>query len=388
MDIANPRRILAVSLADSTHHLSRVIRDLTGSAPEPTTGEVVVVAEESETEATTSSLAGTTHNLALSTPYYTAQVPIWLDVVAAPADWAASFLSPEAREVLAVLGGVVVVFGLPSSSPPSSSSPESVAQTKELIAHVGRVVREGLGGWDWDGVSFGIGVGDLDDGDLDALDEWEDCCTEWGLEFVHARATPAATPAAPAGGGAGGAGGQRNEFGEKMGLPRVLEALQANDWSGADSFGDDDDEEDYAEDKILSQGKSGDKLSAGRREDTDEDDEFDPDKLDFGFDREDFMGLRKAILAGGGDDEALVIPETSSGGAAAAAAAAEKVTPTDVKDEGKEGDGDEKLGDEDVQKLERMMRKLQAVRDMSAGMPEEQRKRMAKKAVTEVMKEL
>ncbi|KAK0727849.1 alpha and gamma adaptin binding protein p34-domain-containing protein [Lasiosphaeria miniovina] len=387
MDITNPRRILAVSLADSTHHLSRVIRDLTGSTPEPATGEVVAVAEEAEAEAeaATASLAGTTHNLALSTPYYTAQVPIWLDVVAAPADWAASFLSPEAREVLAVLGGVVVVFGLPSSSPPSSSSSESAAQTKELIAHVGRVVREGLGGWDWDGVSLGIGVGDLDDGDLDALDEWEDCCTEWGLEFVHARATPAATPAVPAG---GGASGQRNEFGEKMGIPRVLEALQVNDWSGADSFGDDDGEEDYAEAKILSKGKSGDKLSAGRREDTDEDDESDPDKLDFGFDREDFVGLRKAILAGGGDgdsgdDEALVIPETSSGGAAV-----EKASPTDVKDEGKEGDGDEKLGDEDVQKLERMMRKLQAVRGMSAGMPEEQRKRMAKKAVTEVMKEL
>lgn len=34
------------------------------------------------------------------------------------------------------------------------------------------------------------------------------------------------------------------------------------------------------------------------------------------------------------------------------------------------------------------MHKLQAVRDMTSGMPEEQRKRMAKRAVDEVMKEL
>lgn len=50
--------------------------------------------------------------------------------------------------------------------------------------------------------------------------------------------------------------------------------------------------------------------------------------------------------------------------------------------------GKEELGDEDVKQIEGMMRKLQAVRDMSAGLPEEQRKKMAAKAVGEVMKEL
>jgi hypothetical protein len=35
-----------------------------------------------------------------------------------------------------------------------------------------------------------------------------------------------------------------------------------------------------------------------------------------------------------------------------------------------------------------MMMKLQAVKDASAGLPEEQRKRMAARAVGEVMKEL
>lgn len=56
----------------------------------------------------------------------------------------------------------------------------------------------------------------------------------------------------------------------------------------------------------------------------------------------------------------------------------------DVKEEG-EGD---QLGDEDIKKVEQMMRKLQAVRDMSAGLPEEQRKRVAARAVGEVMRDL
>lgn len=56
----------------------------------------------------------------------------------------------------------------------------------------------------------------------------------------------------------------------------------------------------------------------------------------------------------------------------------------DPKDE-REGD---ELGDDDIKKVEQMMRKLQAVRDMSAGLPEEQRKRVAARAVGEVMRDL
>jgi hypothetical protein len=41
-----------------------------------------------------------------------------------------------------------------------------------------------------------------------------------------------------------------------------------------------------------------------------------------------------------------------------------------------------------VRKLEGMMSRLRAVREMGEGMPEEERRRMAKRAVGEVMKEL
>lgn len=52
------------------------------------------------------------------------------------------------------------------------------------------------------------------------------------------------------------------------------------------------------------------------------------------------------------------------------------------------GKEDDELDEGDVQQIEQMMRKLQAVRDMSAGLPEDQRKRMAARAVGEVMRDL
>lgn len=142
--------------------------DLTGSKP----------VQES------TSLAGITHEVALKTQYYTASVPIWLDLIASPSEWAASFLSDEAGEVLAVLGGVVLVFALPepSSAPTTSKSPAaSVELLTELIGQIGRVVNEGLGGWEWDGVRLAVGVGSAD---VDT-EEWDELCAEAGMEFVR-----------------------------------------------------------------------------------------------------------------------------------------------------------------------------------------------------------
>lgn len=324
-------------------------------------------------------------------------MPIWLDLVpsssssspekkekeeeeeegqGAAAEWASSFLSAEAREVLDVLGGVVVVFALPQSLARSSSSSSSYSgvgaaaagvererekqreRARELVRNVGRVVRDGLGGWEWEGVGLAVGVSGSagasgagagagaggrgqdgeEDEDEEGLDEWEDLCAEWGLEFVHV--------CRPGSGRVTGHG-KRNEFGERMGMARVLEALQANDWSGSGTGGGD------------AGGEGGDEGngSKGKGQTDDGEDEFDLDSLDFGIDRGEMEALSKAILGEEGS-------------------------------KGQREDEDEALGEEDVQKLERMMRKLQAVRDASAGLPEEQRKRMAKQAVGEVMKEL
>ncbi|KAG8158892.1 hypothetical protein KVR01_011335 [Diaporthe batatas] len=336
--ISHPRRILAVSLEGSTEHLTRVIKDLTGASPEPASAAT--------------SLAGTTHDLTLKTAYYTATVPIWLDLITTAPEWADSFLSPEAREVLEVLGGVVVVF------PVSSSSPQ---QHRDLIREVGRVVREGLGGWEWDGVGLGVGVGEVPH--LDDLDMWDEACGDAGLEFVHVDSS--ATPE-----------GAKNEFGEKMGIPRVLEALESNEW---DSFAaDDGDDELAALGDVTKQGA----LDGDDDDDDDDGADLDPENLDFGFDREDFEGLKKAIWEAraereGDDGDSQGIGSKPGGPDPAASAQA---LATD------EAGGE--LGDEDIQKVERMMRKLQAVKDMSAGLPEDQKKRMAAKAVGEVMRDL
>lgn len=120
-------------------------------------------------------------------------MPIWLDLITTASEWAASFLSPEAKEVLEVLGGVVVVF--PVSASTSSS------QNKDLIREVGRVVKEGLGGWEWDGVGLGVGIGEVPH--LDDLDMWDELCGDAGLEFVHVGSSTTPSDA-------------KNEFGGKF----------------------------------------------------------------------------------------------------------------------------------------------------------------------------
>ncbi|KAK1979318.1 alpha and gamma adaptin binding protein p34-domain-containing protein [Colletotrichum cereale] len=376
MDVKNPRRVLAVSLADSTQHLSRVIKDLTGNHPEPTS----------------TTLAGTTHILSLETSYYSADVPIWLDLISSPTEWSASFLSPEAKEVLSVLGGMAVVFALPSTSaspstpapmadkssatataPVAPLAPPSADEIRALITEVGRVVREGLGGWGWDGVSLGIGVGDGD------AEEWEELCAEWGLEFVQVR------------GGKKDEG--KNEFGEKMGIPRVLEALESNDWDAADDLDGGLPDLDSDTESVSGLPRSRRPLADGDGDGNEEVSDLDPESLDFGFDKSDFEGLKKAIWnleqeqqpdtgATDGDDD------DEKKGADREVPAKKKAAEESAGKSGDGNDEDKELDGDQVEKIERMMRKLQAVRDMSAGLPEEQRRRMAKKAVGEVMKEL
>ncbi|KAM0253100.1 hypothetical protein ACHAQJ_007422 [Trichoderma viride] len=328
MDISNPRRILAVSLEGSESHLSRVIKDLTGSSP----------------ESASASLAGITHDLELKTSYYTASVPIWLDIIASPSEWASSFLSEEAREVLAVLGGLVLVFAIPSAKPAALTAD---GDPPSLIRHVGSIVQKGLGGWEWDGVRLAIGIGEGD------ADEWDELCTEAGLEFVQLKSGQV----------------DKNEFGEKTGIPRVREALESNDW-------------DQLDDGPLSD------FDETHSDKSDNAEDFDPESLDFGVDRSDFEGLRMAIwetsrLEVGDADNAS--PDKAKPDQPKAADVTAGPT-ADVKDGEEEEDRD--LGDEDVAKVEKMMRKLLAAKEMGEGMSETQRKRLAARAVEEVMREL
>jgi hypothetical protein len=278
---------------------------------------------------------------------------VWLDLIASPDEWAASFLSDEAGEVLAVLGGIVLVFALPAASS------DAAAKTRDLIRQVGRVVKDGLGGWAWDGVGLAVGVGEGN------ADEWDDLSADAGLEFVQVQHN-------------GGKDQGRNEFGgmfairvyreitttdfklpEKTGIPRVKEALESNDWAQLDSgealsdFGDFKEGEDETDDKDL-----------------------DPESLDFGFDRADFEGMRKAIWSLVGEAEE---PQTTNDSSA---------SKNDTDGEHKESGADGEVSEDQVAKVEMMMRKLQATREAGEGMSQDQRRRMAARAVEEVMREL
>ena len=123
----------------------------------------------------------------------------------------------------------------------------------------------------------------------------------------------------------------------------MKEALEANDWQGdaavASDFGDFE----------TTEGE--------------EDESLDPESLEFGYDKTDFDGLKQAIWAGSTD----VATSSAVGGHESAV-------------EGLDGEG--------VDKVEKMMRRLQAVREAGEGMPDKERKRMAARAVQGVMKEL
>lgn len=122
-------------------------------------------------------------------------MPIWLDLITSPSEWSGSFLSDEAGEVLAVLGGLILVIAMPSSSSTSttqaaastSQPPVTVDDVREAIHHIGQVVNKGLGGWEWDGVRLAVGVGESDSN----FDEWDELCAEAGLEFVQIGAVQA-----------------------------------------------------------------------------------------------------------------------------------------------------------------------------------------------------
>lgn len=150
---------------------------------------------------------------------------------------------------------------------------------------------------------------------------------------------------------------------EKVGVPRVLEALESNDWASVPGAAigdlrtlDGDNPED-----------------AGLKDD--EDGELDFENMDFGFDKEDFEGLKKAIWEAKMEREDVSSEEKP---------AHEEGEGSGAKDTWESEEGE----DDDIRKVEQMMQKLQAVRDMSAGLPEDQRKKMAARAVGEVMRDL
>ncbi|TID18873.1 hypothetical protein E6O75_ATG05994 [Venturia nashicola] len=125
----------------------------------------------------------------------------------------------------------------------------------------------------------------------------------------------------------------KNEFGEPTGIDRVKEALETTEWDGADDdFGD-----------ILGEQDLGDMSEDG----VGEWGAFSAEEAEMNME---LLGMKTAVNGGDAGEE---------------------------EDEATQ-----------VEELERMMGKLQAIKDTSSSMPEAERKKFAAKAVAEVMKTL
>lgn len=129
---------------------------------------------------TDDSVAGTTHTWTLTTAYYTANIPIWLDEISEPSVWSKEFLAPEAREVLTVLGAFIVCFRKPVSE-------AELKDVKLLLESVAEVVEEGCG-FSWDGICLAVAMPQSTTPYLEkSFDDWEELCQEFGFEFVDAE---------------------------------------------------------------------------------------------------------------------------------------------------------------------------------------------------------
>ncbi|KAI9791575.1 MAG: hypothetical protein M1833_001496 [Piccolia ochrophora] len=320
ISITNPRRILILGPPSSDPlTLIKGTFHLTGSAP----------------TSTTNTTAGLSHTWDIKTSYYHASVPIWIDEVPDPTAWKNDFLSDEAKEVVDVLGAMVVGFRKPID-------PKALDGVKALLDAASAVATHGCGPG-WDGVLLAVAMPQSTTPILSvSFEEWEDLCQDLGFEYVDVEMTG------------------RNQFGgtqipnsglrsnpnyahllvklmprrsiEPVGMARVKEALEANDWAGG--------------------GDSLEGLGADELGDVDEGSGF---KLEADELEREMFGMKSAISTS---------QDQGSG----------------VNQDGNE---DEEV---EVEQMEAMMLKLRAVKDMSADLPEEQRKRVAAKAVNDIMK--
>ncbi|OCK93188.1 uncharacterized protein K441DRAFT_566639 [Cenococcum geophilum 1.58] len=200
MEIEHPRRILALGTPNSG--VLHLLKDLTGSAP----------------DLVSDSTAGLTHTWRLETRYYTASLPIWIDEIPHVSEWREEFVKPEAREVVSVLGAWVYCF----RKPVKEEHTDVIKQTLQAIADV----VEKACGYSSDAVCLAVAMPQSTTPYLEkSFEEWEELCMEFGFEYVDAEAKG------------------RNDFGEPVGVARIKEALEANDWvDGGDAGLEDGDD--------------------------------------------------------------------------------------------------------------------------------------------------
>lgn len=227
MEVKNPRRILVLGRPDCD--VSRLVkgrpsslfRALTFQWQQRLTNATALTDSAPTPDPSTGSLAGVTHEWNIKTAYYTANIPIWIDEITDLEAWKAEFLKPEAKEVVEALGAWIYCFD--SGKKESENGAEEVTiseQAEQTMKAVDEVVKKACGSM-WDGTKLAMDLTPSNKGKR--ADTADEMCLDLGFDYVHIDAEG------------------KNDYGEKLGLERAKEILEANEWSAQPA--EDDDEE-------------------------------------------------------------------------------------------------------------------------------------------------
>ncbi|QIW95306.1 hypothetical protein AMS68_000824 [Peltaster fructicola] len=154
--------------------------------------------------------------LRIETPYYSATVPIWLDELTDSTEWQREFSQPEAKQVVDAIGAWIFCF----TTDETPIHDEQLDASLEAIQAVVDLHTNGSN----DAVMLAVAIPrDSTVITEDRLTQLEDITMRYNFELINYAATGL------------------NDFGEKQGLDRIREALEANEWTSSVETGEDDD---------------------------------------------------------------------------------------------------------------------------------------------------
>ncbi|PNS18943.1 Small nuclear ribonucleoprotein Sm D3 [Sphaceloma murrayae] len=209
MKIQQPRRLLVVGKPGCD--IARLVATLTGTDP---------------FKDSSGSVAGSIHAWHLKTAYYSVDIPVWLDELANVKEWQDEFSKPEAKEVVGALGGWIYCFNKPDSTM-VGEGPDLMGEVQSTMKAIEAVINKACG-YSWEGVKLAVALGPSGTTKsaplLSPTEEWDDLCMEHGFEFIDADAAG------------------KNEYGEALGLDRIRESVETNDWESMAALGADEEE--------------------------------------------------------------------------------------------------------------------------------------------------
>lgn len=146
-------------------------------------------------------------------------MPIWVDEIPDVKAWHDEFSSPEAKEVVSVLGAWIFCFRKPVKQ-------AEVDQIKESLKAIADAI-ERASGYSGDAVCLAVAMPQSMTPHLEkSAEEWDELCMEHGFEYIDSEAKG------------------KNEYDEALGMQRVEDALKAQEWEGDDiDLGFDGDDE-------------------------------------------------------------------------------------------------------------------------------------------------